>query len=75
MPDPALWKVKKQHSASTILVGPPTREPLRFQTQTAQQARMVHREGGGRRIRGWVSTSADNIFKASLGCMGSYLKK
>lgn len=35
---------------------------------------MVHREGG-RRIRGLVSTLADNTIKASLGCMGSYLKK
>lgn len=69
------WKVKRQHSVSAILVGPPTREPLRFQTQTAQQAMMLHRDGGGRRIRDLVSTSADNTFEASLGCMESYLKK
>lgn len=36
---------------------------------------MVRREGGGRKIRGLVSTLADNTFKASLGCMGSYLNK
>lgn len=35
------WKVKRQYSVSAVLAGPPTREPQRFQTQTAQQAMMV----------------------------------